>query len=88
MFQCDLDVSDLGLFLPADSLALNAHFVKGARRHARGRYGHIQYRYTHYLVRLSEGKPPKHYYEPQPTGTEKMEEYLQKLRNRRIVRAL
>ncbi|XP_033742292.1 39S ribosomal protein L22, mitochondrial-like [Pecten maximus] len=38
----------------------------------------------HYYVRLSEGKPPKHYFEPEKTGYQKMEEYIKNQRERNI----
>lgn len=65
-----------------------AKTVKSLRRHARGRQGLIEYRYTHYFLRLREGRPPKHYYPPRPTGNEMVEEYLRRLRERRIIGAL
>lgn len=52
------------------------------------RIGIIHYRYCHYFVRLVEGPPPKHYYKPELTGNEKLEEYFDELRSRRIHRTL
>ncbi|KAG8196649.1 hypothetical protein JTE90_006559 [Oedothorax gibbosus] len=62
--------------------------VKGLRKHARMRFGIIHYRYCHYFVRLVEGPPPKHFYDPELTGNEKLEEYFNELRSRRIHRTL
>lgn len=71
-----------------DSYAAKARTVYGLRRHARGRFGIIHYRYTHYLVRLREGRPPQHYFPPRPTGNEMLQEYLERLRQRRIYHSL
>ncbi|XP_054724388.1 39S ribosomal protein L22, mitochondrial-like [Uloborus diversus] len=64
--------------------------VKGLRRHAKMKIGVIHYRYCHYFVRLVEGSPPEHYYEHRRelTGDEKLEEYFNELRARRIHRTL
>ena len=37
--------------------------MKGMRRHARGRFGMVEYKYMHYFVRLEEGPPPKKYFD-------------------------
>lgn len=68
----------------AESFCGKAVTIKGARRHARGKIGVIHYRYSHYFVRLVEGPPPEHYYDPPLTPTQKLEEFMQELRNRRI----
>lgn len=52
------------------------------------RMGIIHYRYCHYFVRLVEGPPPEHYYARELTGNEKLEEYFNELRSRRIHRTL
>ncbi|XP_055894403.1 39S ribosomal protein L22, mitochondrial-like isoform X2 [Biomphalaria glabrata] len=72
----------------SDSFCTRGIIVKGLRRHARARYGIIQYRYTNFFVRLREGKPPKHYYPPEMTGNELMERYIQKQRERRLLYGL
>ncbi|XP_060082626.1 large ribosomal subunit protein uL22m-like [Ylistrum balloti] len=41
-------------------------------------------RMCNYYVRLSEGKPPKHYYEPEKTGYQKMQEYIKNQRARKV----
>lgn len=71
-----------------DSFAMKAKTVKGLRKHARMRFGIIHYRYTHYFVRLREGRPPQHYFPPRPTGNEMLQEYLERLRQRRIYHSL
>jgi len=71
-----------------DSFVGKAKTVKGVRKHARMRFGVIHYRYTHYFVRLREGQPPKHYFPPRPTGNEMLQEYLERLRQRRIMSSL
>ncbi|CAL1530879.1 unnamed protein product [Lymnaea stagnalis] len=68
----------------SDSFVTRGIIVKGYRRHARGRYGIIQYRYTNFFVRLREGRPPKDYYPAEKTGNELMEDYIKKQRARRI----
>jgi len=75
-------------YLTEDSFVRKAKIIKGIRRHARGKMGIIQYRYTHYFLRLREGRPPKHYYPPRPTGNQMVEQHLEQLRERRIISAL
>ncbi|KAL5011383.1 hypothetical protein ScPMuIL_009934 [Solemya velum] len=72
----------------AQSFVGKAHTIKGARKHARPRYGVVHYRYCHYFVRLMEGLPPAHYYPLPQTGYEKIDEYITEQRARRIIRAL
>ncbi|ELT89506.1 hypothetical protein CAPTEDRAFT_108853 [Capitella teleta] len=72
----------------ADSFATKAIRHKGYRKTALRGYKIIKYDYIHYFVRLREGRPPKHYFAPPPNGHEKMAEYLQQKRNRRIIKAL
>lgn len=71
-----------------DSFVRKAKTLKGMRKHARMRFGVIHYRYSHYFLRLREGRPPKHYYPPRPTGHEMVQGYLDQLRNRRILSCL
>lgn len=62
---------------------------KGFRRHARGRYGVVEYKHCHYFVRLEEGAPPKNYYLPEPqTPTEQFESWLQQMRSRKVINSL
>jgi len=72
----------------AESFVGRGQYLKGMRKHARGRYGIIEYRYCHYFVRLEEGPPPKHYYTPPLTPTEKLQEYMNELNNRHVVFSL
>lgn len=59
------------------------------RRHARGRFGIVQYVHCNYFVRLEEGKPPKHYYLPYPKEPhEQLEDWLASMRKRKIINSL
>ncbi|KAH9375881.1 hypothetical protein HPB48_017389 [Haemaphysalis longicornis] len=71
---------------PSPSAAMGHH--QGIRRHARGKLGIIQYRFCHYFVRLVEGPPPEHYYDPPLTPSQKLQEFIQELRDRRIIYSL
>lgn len=71
-----------------ESFVGRGRYVKGIRKHARMKFAVIKYRYCHYFVRLVEGPPPKHYYPPEATGYEKLQEYIQDLRNRTIIASL
>ncbi|XP_037575598.1 39S ribosomal protein L22, mitochondrial [Dermacentor silvarum] len=68
----------------AESFCNKAVTIKGIRRHARAKLGTIHYRYCHYFVRLVEGPPPEHYYDPPLTPSQKLEEFIQELRDRRV----
>lgn len=77
------------LYFSAESFATKSIVIKGMRRHARARVGVVHYRYCHYFVRLEEGKPPKHYYQPGPkTGEEWLEEWMEQMRTRKIYNSL
>lgn len=71
-----------------DSFVKQSMIVKGYRKMGRGRGSLVRYRYSHYFLRLREGKPPKHYYPPPETGYDKMENYIKKQRQRRVILAL
>ena len=86
MFE-HIDLTIINLH-PESSHVGKAHTIKGLRKHARRSPGIVHYRYTHFFLRLREGKPPKHYYPPPPTGHQKMEDTLNQLRERRIVYGL
>ncbi|KAJ8949681.1 hypothetical protein NQ314_008142 [Rhamnusium bicolor] len=63
--------------------------IKGIRRHARSRFGVVEYFHCHYFVRLEEGKPPKHYYMPTPKQPhEQLEDWLKSMRKRKITNSL
>ncbi|XP_015126116.1 39S ribosomal protein L22, mitochondrial [Diachasma alloeum] len=69
----------------AESFATKGKVVHGIRRHAKARVGKITYRYVHYYVRLEEGTPPKNYYLNDPkTPDELLDNYLEKMRKRKI----
>lgn len=68
----------------AESFVGKGRYIKGLRRNARGRITIIRYRYCHYFVRLVEGKPPEHYYDPPKSAAQKLDEYVKELRRRRV----
>lgn len=60
--------------------------IKGIRRHARGRMGEVRYQYSHYFVRLEEGKPPKDYYKHNPlTPQQQLDKWMEQMRKRKII---
>lgn len=60
--------------------------VKGIRRHARARLGKVRYQYSHYFVRLEEGKPPKDYYKINSlTPQQQLDKWLEQMRKRKII---
>jgi large subunit ribosomal protein L22 len=58
--------------------------VKGIRKHMATRYGIVKYRYSHYFVRLEEGKPPNDYAATAETYENRAKEYIEKLRSRSV----
>ncbi|XP_014671497.1 PREDICTED: 39S ribosomal protein L22, mitochondrial-like isoform X2 [Priapulus caudatus] len=72
----------------AESLAGRSSYIKGLRRHGRARYGMVEYKYCHYMVKLQEGSPPEHYYPPPPNHWQMMEEYLANWRRRTVLNGL
>jgi large subunit ribosomal protein L22 len=58
--------------------------VKGIRKHMGTRYGIVKYRYSHYFVRLEEGKPATDYATNTETYENRAREYIERLRNRKI----
>ncbi|XP_046748350.1 39S ribosomal protein L22, mitochondrial [Diprion similis] len=73
----------------AESFVGKGLVIKGLRRHARGRPGVIHYRYSHYYVRLEEGKPPENYYLPAPKSKQEMlDDWLTQMRKRKITSSL
>lgn len=72
----------------AESFCNQSQILKGARRHARMRFGTVKYRYTNYYVRLEEGKPPQHYYEHKaPKNAHQwLEDYVKEHRAKNIYR--
>ncbi|KAK7076815.1 54S ribosomal protein L22, mitochondrial [Halocaridina rubra] len=70
----------------SESFSCKGRVMKGYRRHARKRFGNIEYKYCHYFVTLEEGDPPEHYYPHTRTLTAKemLEEWMEDQRQRRI----
>lgn len=75
------------LCFSADSF-VNLHFMEKGIRKQRRYQSVPKYRFSTYCVRLREGAPPKHYYPPEETGLEKLENYVWEQRARRIRDAL
>ena len=48
------------------------------------RMGVINYKYSHYYVRLEEGKPPANFASEYDIYEERAKDYFEKLRNRSI----
>ncbi|XP_003737914.1 39S ribosomal protein L22, mitochondrial [Galendromus occidentalis] len=65
------------------TVSKGTHF-KGVRRHSRARYGEIAYKFSSVQIRLEEGKPPKHYYVPDLTPEQKLQQFKMEL-DRRFV---
>ena len=57
--------------------------VKGLRKHRR-HMGIVEFKYSHYFVRLEEGVPPKNYHLEAETYEARAKEYIEKLRKRSI----
>ncbi|XP_018329980.1 39S ribosomal protein L22, mitochondrial [Agrilus planipennis] len=73
----------------AESFVGKGEVIKGIRRHARGRYGKVEYFHCHYFVRLEEGPPPKHYYANHPKEPhEQLHDWLNNMRKRKIYNSL
>ncbi|KAH8304130.1 hypothetical protein KR059_001031 [Drosophila kikkawai] len=72
----------------AESFVGKGRVFKGMRRHARGRFGHVEYKHCHYFVRLEEGEPPKHYYQEPQTPEQQYEHWLEQMRSRKIINSL
>jgi len=72
----------------AESFCTKGVVVKGIRRHARKRVGLVEYFHCHYYVRLEEGPPPKHYYEPDPDGPTLLQRWIKDRRAERVFNSL
>ncbi|BES99959.1 ribosomal protein, L22 [Nesidiocoris tenuis] len=73
----------------AESNSFKGPVVKGLRRHARMRFGVVEYRYSNYYVRLEEGKPPENYYgRPSREREVLLNEWLDKIKSRKITHSL
>ncbi|CAG0883050.1 unnamed protein product [Darwinula stevensoni] len=68
----------------SDSFATKGVVIRGVRRHAKARMGKVEYFHCHYFVRLEEGPPPVHYFEPPLTSEQKLEVWLAEKRNRTV----
>ncbi|XP_023949327.1 39S ribosomal protein L22, mitochondrial [Bicyclus anynana] len=70
----------------AESFSGKGVHIKGIRRHARARLGEVRYQYSHYFVRLEEGKPPEDYFKRNPlTAKQQLENWLEGMRKRKII---
>ncbi|XP_058443298.1 large ribosomal subunit protein uL22m [Malaya genurostris] len=74
----------------AESFCGKGRIFKGFRRHARGRFGEVEYKHCHYFVRLEEGSPPENYYVNQApkSGPQMLEEWLESMRKRKVIGSL
>ncbi|CAG9836976.1 unnamed protein product [Diabrotica balteata] len=73
----------------AESFVGKGAVIKGMRRHARQRFGIVEYVHCHYFVRLEEGQPPEHYYLSHPKEPhEQLEDWLAQMRRRKITNSL
>ncbi|XP_017869763.1 PREDICTED: 39S ribosomal protein L22, mitochondrial [Drosophila arizonae] len=73
----------------AESFVGKGRVFKGMRRHARGRFGRVEYKHCHYFLRLEEGEPPQHYYLPEPqTPEQQLEQWLEQMRSRKVINSL
>ncbi|XP_045107077.1 39S ribosomal protein L22, mitochondrial-like [Portunus trituberculatus] len=63
---------------------------RGFRRHARRRFGKVEYRHCHYFLTLEEGTPPQQYYsyKARPAPEEMLKDYLENLRRRNVPYAI
>uniref|UniRef100_A0AC35U406 39S ribosomal protein L22, mitochondrial n=2 Tax=Rhabditophanes sp. KR3021 TaxID=114890 RepID=A0AC35U406_9BILA len=69
----------------AEAFAIQSNIIKGVRRHARGNFNQIKYRYIDLYVRLEEGDGPQFKGRLKPkNGWEKADEYIDYLRNRSV----
>ncbi|EDV92453.1 39S ribosomal protein L22, mitochondrial [Drosophila grimshawi] len=73
----------------AESFVGKGRVFKGMRRHARGRFGRVEYKHCHYFLRLEEGEPPQHYYMPEPqTPQQQYEHWVEQMRSRKVINSL
>ncbi|XP_016950447.1 39S ribosomal protein L22, mitochondrial [Drosophila biarmipes] len=72
----------------AESFVGKGRVYKGVRRHARGRFGKVEYKHCHYFVRLEEGEPPQHYYQEPQTPEQQYEHWLEQMRSRKVINSL
>lgn len=72
----------------AESFVGKGKYIKGVRRHARARYGEVEYKHCHYFVRLEEGTPPVDYYRKNVTPDQQLDKWLEQMRRRKISNTL
>lgn len=74
----------------AESFCGKGRVFKGFRRHGRGRFGEVEYKHSHYFVRLEEGSPPENYYpgQEQKSGDQMLQEWLESMRKRKVIHSL
>ena len=72
----------------SEALCTKGIYIKGIRKHAKLRFGTIEYKYTHILIELREGKPPKYYYVAPLTPEQKLEQFKRELDGRYVVYSL
>lgn len=81
--------NSLLILISAESFVGKGYVIRGYRRHARMRVGKVEYKYCNYYVRLEEGKPPLNYYnKPARDRNTLLSEWMELMRNRRIVSSL
>lgn len=71
-----------------DARCVKGLVIKGVRKHARMRFGEVRYFYSHVLIKLTEGEPPKHYYRPPDDGYDLIKRFYDDLRSRKIDQGL
>lgn len=72
----------------AESFVGKGQYIKGVRRHARGRFGEVEYKHCHYFVRLEEGTPPIDYYRKIVTPDQQLDKWMEQMRKRKIPNSL
>lgn len=73
----------------AESFCGKGKVFKGVRKHARGRFGRVEYKHVHYYVRLEEGSPPENYYLPAPlTPEQQLQNWVEQMRKRKVTGSL
>ncbi len=74
--------------VPAESFVNKGRYIKGVRRHARGRFGEVEYKFCHYYITLEEGTPPLDYYRKDIKPEQQLENYMEQMRKRKISNSL
>lgn len=71
-----------------EAMCVKGLVIKGLRKHARMRFGQVNYFYCHFLVKLTEGEAPKHFYRPPKDGNDLLNDFYTELRSRKIPQGL